>query len=251
MAADTNFPHFSDGQSTEEKLYSMQSYLYMLLEELRYTLANVGKENFNEAAFSEISDEITGPVKKTIQSLDLEVTNGETSASIRLTGDGIEAEAKNIEFLGVVTFKSLLDGETVIDGGNIKTGTISGIEMRGNTFYCTLIRDGETSGRHEGEIILLHKEEGEKAYVAGGLRIDDEGEGGTWETRRRIILYAQNGVALKLDSTSNLSIEAGGLVYMAGAEAASIAAPKINLTGNVEITGSLTVNGQRIGGGTE
>ena len=46
-ALDTGFPELEG--STEEKLRRMQDYLVQLLEQLRYTLHNLGAENFSQA----------------------------------------------------------------------------------------------------------------------------------------------------------------------------------------------------------
>lgn len=55
---DTQFPHFEGDESTEAKLRRMQDYLFMLLEQLKYILSNLDKENFNEAALQEIKEDI-------------------------------------------------------------------------------------------------------------------------------------------------------------------------------------------------
>lgn len=46
---DTNFPTFTGEESTDKKISAIQNYLYLLVEQLRYTLRNLGKENFNSA----------------------------------------------------------------------------------------------------------------------------------------------------------------------------------------------------------
>lgn len=46
---DTGFPSFTGHESTEEKVEALYSYTFMLLENLRYILRNLGPENFNTA----------------------------------------------------------------------------------------------------------------------------------------------------------------------------------------------------------
>jgi len=88
--ADINFPTFEG--STEKQLKDVESYLYMLLENLRYSLANIGTENMN-------SDELDKIIKMS---------------------------AKQIDLTGYVTFNALEEeGQTIINGSNITTGTIS------------------------------------------------------------------------------------------------------------------------------
>ena len=107
MMADANFPRFSGGESAEQKITTIQNYLFQLTEELRWAHANIGKGNFNETEYQSISEEIQGPVIKRYESLDLVVTNGDAESSILLTGDGLKTEAKTITFSGMVTADNL------------------------------------------------------------------------------------------------------------------------------------------------
>lgn len=92
LNADINFPHFTGQETTDEKLGIVTDYLYMLYEQLRYSMSNLGVENFNDAELKDI----------------------------------ITMSAKQIDLTGYVTFNSLsTPGQTIIDGANISTGTIS------------------------------------------------------------------------------------------------------------------------------
>ena len=53
---DVGFPAFTGQESTEQKVKVIQNYLYMLLEQLKYALRNLGKENFNPTALQEMED---------------------------------------------------------------------------------------------------------------------------------------------------------------------------------------------------
>ena len=59
---DTAFPKIDDHQTTEENLNQVVNYLYMLLENLRYTLGNLGEDNFNDTELDSIGKLITEPV---------------------------------------------------------------------------------------------------------------------------------------------------------------------------------------------
>ena len=59
---DTNFPTFTEGQSTDAKLASVQNYLYMLVEQLRYSLRNLDLTNWNSSALAGFTGSITGPI---------------------------------------------------------------------------------------------------------------------------------------------------------------------------------------------
>lgn len=62
LNVDTAFPELKGNRSTDEKFRMVSDYLYMLREQLRYSMANLGLENFNDASFQEISGLITEPV---------------------------------------------------------------------------------------------------------------------------------------------------------------------------------------------
>lgn len=62
LSADTSFPRFTGGERDSEKIEKITSYLFMLLEQLRYLLYNLDKDNFNEAGLEEIGSMITEPV---------------------------------------------------------------------------------------------------------------------------------------------------------------------------------------------
>lgn len=59
---DTAFPKIDDHQTTEENFNQVVNYLYMLLENLRYTLGNLGEDNFNDTELDSIGKLITEPV---------------------------------------------------------------------------------------------------------------------------------------------------------------------------------------------
>ena len=62
LSADIQFPQLTGEQSTDQKFKVITDYLYMLLEQLRYSMGNLGRENFNDAAFQDIANLITEPV---------------------------------------------------------------------------------------------------------------------------------------------------------------------------------------------
>ena len=59
---DTAFPKIDEHQTTEENLNQVVNYLYMLLENLRYTLGNLGEDNFNDAELDSIAKLIQEPI---------------------------------------------------------------------------------------------------------------------------------------------------------------------------------------------
>lgn len=59
---DTSFPKIDNHQTTEENFLQVTNYLYMLLENLRYTLGNLGVENINDTELDSIAQLIREPV---------------------------------------------------------------------------------------------------------------------------------------------------------------------------------------------
>lgn len=62
LNADISFPDLTKGQSTDEKFRLVTNYLYMLLEQLRYSFGNIGVENFNESELDSLVNLITEPI---------------------------------------------------------------------------------------------------------------------------------------------------------------------------------------------
>lgn len=319
LTTDTSFPQLTEEQSTDEKFGVITNYLYMLLEQLRYSMANLGRENFNDAEFDNIANIITEPVyvqlegvegevaslqltaqsltsritdaegnistlqqtsnslmarvqdaegnisslqltaqslttritnaegavsslTQTVNSITLSVSNGEYSSTIRLLMDGIVMSSRTIQFSGMVTFSDLEgSGTTIINGDNIQTGTISAINIsgciiEGSTFRSTLSYNGGVGGEIEFYYLSNY-------YLAGGIRLDDQGAGTQYENRYRMFVYTESvaGVAfaMKLQAAGGISIEAGEAVYVRAGEGVSINAnSRIDLNGNLYINGA-------------
>lgn len=91
LTTDTSFPNLNGNQSTDEKFRLITNYLYMLLEQLRYSMANLGLENFNEKEFDDIVNLITEPVY--VQLSDLE---GNVS-SLTVTAEQLNSRMSDAE----------------------------------------------------------------------------------------------------------------------------------------------------------
>ncbi len=59
---DTSFPKIDNHQTTEENFLQVTNYLYMLLENLKYTLGNLGEENFNDKELDDLATIIREPI---------------------------------------------------------------------------------------------------------------------------------------------------------------------------------------------
>ena len=322
LNTDVMFPQLTGGKSTEQTIYEVLNYLYMLREQLRYSLANLGIENINPTSFEEIANIITEPVylqlkdeegnmasliaevdslssrltdtegnvsslvqtttslstrmtdaegnigtlqltatslqtsvssldgevtkiTQTVNGLELSVTNGEDSSVLRLMSGSTQLSSATIEITGMVTFSDLSNtgGKTVINGGNVSTGTISAINIEGcnitgSTFKTIL----SSSGNVGGEIKMYYINDVSDNYLAGGLRLDSDG--GSGDARYRLFLFTENvlgeNFALKLDAAGAMSLESGSDIYIIanGSGEVSISGSTIRLIGQVLVNGS-------------
>ena len=88
---DTNFPTFTGEESTEEKVTTIQNYMFMLVEQLRYTLHNLDLTNMNSKAVEAHDEAITSPIYASIQDTDGNL------AQLAVTAAGIAARVTDAE----------------------------------------------------------------------------------------------------------------------------------------------------------
>lgn len=237
LDADVSFPSFTGQESESEKTDKMLNYLYMLLENLRYTLGNLDAENFNDNGLEEIGKIFTDPLYARIESqegalseisltaealslrisdaesdisqlymdhnsISLSVSNYGSFSTIKLTGNGISSSAQQISFTGFVTFSDLKgSGNTTINGDNIVSGTITG------TTFKSVYNENGVKGSFQcyyynqkaGEIYAYYNTPSTGNYVPAIY----------------IAANGQNNSALKLTSNGGTSIESKATVFIA------------------------------------
>lgn len=319
LNADISFPQFTEEQSDAEKIEKITSYLFMLLEQLRYSMSNLDKENFNDAGFDEIANIITEPVyiqladddqritalqvtaqglsgrisdaegnissltatatslttritnaegsistlqqtatsltsrisdaegnistlSQTVNGLTLSVSNGSSSSTIKLLANGVQLSSQSISFSGMVTFTDLeTSGWTTINGDNITTGTIEAIDIYGcNIEGCTFRSILKANGNIGGEIEMCYINSN---YIAGGIRLDDQGAGTEYERQYRMFIYTDTilGVpfCLKIHSANGMSIDSDEIIAILAEGNITIRGPEIRLVGDVYYNGTL------------
>ena len=147
LNTDTSFPTFENGTSVEKRVEVLTDYLYMLLEELRYTFGNLGEENFNDQALRDLSIKVSEPIEVRVQSTektlaeikisaeqnntfisqmvqavgdDGKITAASIVAAINGAGSSVKIEADHVAISGFVTFESLEEnGGSTINGNNV------------------------------------------------------------------------------------------------------------------------------------
>lgn len=88
---DTNFPSFTQKESDGEKIETMQDYLFMLVEQLRYTLHNLDLSNMNKTAADEFVKQITNPIYGEIKDAEGNITQ------VALMAEGLAARIGDAE----------------------------------------------------------------------------------------------------------------------------------------------------------
>ena len=87
---DAGLPQFTGTERTEDKVAAIQNYLFMLLEELRYVLQNLGTENFNSAELDGLKTEIRNAVK-------IDLSGDGDMATIQVDLAGLHTSIRNAE----------------------------------------------------------------------------------------------------------------------------------------------------------
>ena len=298
LNTDIMFPNLS-GKSTEQQVFTIMNYLYMLKEQLTYSLSNLGLDNINANSFIEIAGIINQPVilrldgvdgslaeinvnlgtvssqlqdaegnistlqqtatsltsdisdlegnytslQQTVSGLRITASNGTQSSTLTLTSNGVQLSSTNVQITGMVTFTDLsTSGRTTINGGNITTGIISAIDISsvtidgssitGSTFETVLTAYGVG-----GEIKCYYLSNISDNYLAGGLRLDDQG--GSGDSTYRMFLYTRNALgvafALKLESAGSMSLSSGNSLWMYAPSTVQITGSTIKMYGTVYV----------------
>ena len=111
---ETTFPN-GEGKDTQEQINGVYDYLFVLLEQLRYTLFNLDGSNINQNALSEFIKNISEPIYAKIEDTDKNVNE------ISITAKGLDARLSDAE--GNITQLYTTASVSNLDGAitNIKT----------------------------------------------------------------------------------------------------------------------------------
>lgn len=133
-----NFPAFTGRETTEEKVETIQDYLFQLLENLRYTLGNLDEDNFNEGGLEGLAQIITKPLVVQLGEM------GEGMASLSVTMEGIATRVDDIEG-NYTTITQTAEG-LILKAGNDESKSYMVVTQEGlNSAVSGLVTDGELS----------------------------------------------------------------------------------------------------------
>ena len=220
---DTAFPKIDDHQTTEENFNQVVNYLYMLLENLRYTLGNLGEDNFNDTELDSIAKLIQEPIWARIEDGEGRIhTLNVTAENLLSQINGINGNISTLQ----QTAETLSSQITTADGN------ISALTQTANSL-SSKISDAE------GNISSL-------SQTVNGLSSKVSNVEGSVSTLTQTV----NGFSLSVSngtSSSTIKLMSGSTV---------ISSKTIEFTGGVvfksdlSTKGSTTINGSNITTGT-
>lgn len=91
LDADLKFANLGKKQDLKSRVDGMESYLYQLLEQLRYSFGNLDRKNFNDAGFAEITGIINKPIIAEIEGINKQITE------ITVTSAGLTTRVEDAE----------------------------------------------------------------------------------------------------------------------------------------------------------
>ena len=88
---DTNFPTFTGEESLKDQVTTIQNYMYMLVEQLRYTLHNLDLSNMNATAVDRFETALTEPIYIALEDEEERITQ------LSITAAGLSARMSDAE----------------------------------------------------------------------------------------------------------------------------------------------------------
>lgn len=219
---DTNFPTFTGEEDTEEKVTTIQNYMFMLVEQLRYTLHNLDLANMNKVAVERYETSLTEPIYARIED------GEEHIAELALTAAGLALRLSDAE-------------------GNITslTATAAGLTLRMNDAEGNITSLAATA---EGLSIQISDAEDDiiqLGITAQGLATQVSDAQGQITTLQQTV----NGFSISASNGSNSST-----LYLTS-NGITMSSARITFSGMVTFTdlyssGATTINGDNIVTGT-
>lgn len=153
---DNNFPTFTGEEKVSDQVTTIQNYLYMLVEQLRYTLHNLDLSNMNAAALEKYGKTLTEPIYAELESekgslaslaftaeaLSLRLSDAEGNVSaLQATADGMGSRVSSAEGSISVLQQTADSLASQIGDAN---GNISALQQTVNGFQLS-VSNGQNS----------------------------------------------------------------------------------------------------------
>lgn len=160
--AEERFPGFFGTETTEEKLAEVEDYLYLVSEQLSYTMRNLDARNFNPTGLSEITEPVYAHIADTAGTLrtEIEATAGRVLAEVaagyetKTAAAGILMSAEAYTDAAVGNLTLYVNDSRGRSSISLTGGTI---ELNTNiTEVNSVLHIGGNGSRNAGEIRLNH-----------------------------------------------------------------------------------------------
>lgn len=89
LDSDVGFPRFTGKETREDQINQILNYLFMLQEQLRYSLSHIGIENFNDASLVGLTNQITDPINARIENDEGQI------AALQVTAEGLASDIED------------------------------------------------------------------------------------------------------------------------------------------------------------
>jgi hypothetical protein len=254
LSADAGFPRLTSDVPMEERMNRVRDYLFLLLEQLRYTLSNLSAENFNDAALAEIEEAMTGPLRNTVTDLAGNVSTLEqTAAGLTSTVSNLSGDVSTLQQTATSLTSRITDAEgnisevtqtankinwIVASGTSASNMTMTpeaidliadGINITGYVTFNALKTAGssvingdniELKADADGDSVSYLTYTSANGNTFAELHTRDNQTGTTSDRDRYAFVIETPAVvdgdycAMKIEAGDNMSIEAGWLMYL-------------------------------------
>ena len=92
---DARFPTFTGKENSAEQIGELLNYLFLLVEQLKYSLNNLDAGNFNPKALDEMAESSTAEISKTVATLRLQL--GQLNQTVTAHGESLAALEESLE----------------------------------------------------------------------------------------------------------------------------------------------------------
>lgn len=174
LDADTGFPQFNGEETNGEKIAKIENYLFLLLENLRYSFSNLGVANFNGSSLDEIGQIITKPLIVRLENDEGDIASI-SATTTELTARMTTAEGNYSQLTQTVSGISATvaghDGS--IASLTTAVGNITlGVDGQGSSARLYLVKgDGETDNIALGLSVTNGEKSSSIQLTAGGVDI--------------------------------------------------------------------------------
>ena len=265
---DTSFPKIDNHQTTEENFLQVTNYLYMLLENLRYTLGNLGEENFNDTELDGIAKMIREPIMVQLKDTEGRVANlGIEAARLSARLEDAEGNINTFNATAAGWYARIEDAEGNISNLSATSqllssrissldGTVSNIQQTANTLTTRIqTAEGDISSLTQTTSSLSTKISDAEGNLSSltqtvngmTLSVSNSGTSSTIKLMQNgVAISSQNIVMSGIVTFSDLSTAGSTTINGSNVTTGTISASRIRLFSSMAVyTGS---SGSTIGG---